>query len=244
LHVHRRPQVVGDLVHLAVVFGAVVKPRAEHRVARAGELHHGILRERVSRFFLHHFLIAGNHFLQVRGGQLGVQFGLGFFLLSIEDRFEIVLGNFQHHAAIHLDEAPVAIVSEARILALGFQRLHGYVVQPQIENRVHHARHGELGARAHADQQAVGGGAQFLSHAFFEQTQGFVHLLVHLDGNLVLVREVDIADLRGDGEARRHGQLGARHFRQSRALAAENVFHLSVAVSRSVAERVDILWHA
>ena len=35
LHVDRGAQVVGNLVHLAIVLGAVVKPGPEHRVARA-----------------------------------------------------------------------------------------------------------------------------------------------------------------------------------------------------------------
>ena len=44
LDVHGGPEVVGDAVLLAVIDGAVVVPRAEHRVARHGELLAWVLR--------------------------------------------------------------------------------------------------------------------------------------------------------------------------------------------------------
>ena len=57
--------------------------------------------------------------LQIFGGQVGIELGLGLLLLAVEDFVEIVLGDFEHHGAVHLDEAAVAIVGEARVAALG-----------------------------------------------------------------------------------------------------------------------------
>ena len=88
------------------------------------------------------------------------------------------------------------------------------------------------------------GVAELLPHALFERLERFEHLLVDLRRNGVVVLEVDVADFGGDGEAGRHRQLGPAHLGQPGAFAAERVFHLSVTVGGSVAERVDILLHA
>ncbi len=244
LHVDGGAQVVGDLVHLAIVDGAVGEPGAKHGVARALKLFHGILREWLAGFLLHQGLVAGDHLLQVRGGQFGIELGLGFLLLALEDGVEIVLADFQHHVAVHLDEAAVAIVGEARVVAPGRQSLDGLVVQAQVEDGVHHAGHGELGAGADAHQQRVVDIAELLPHALFQRLEGAEHLIVDLGGNGVVVLEVNIADFRGNGEAGRHRQLGAAHFRETGAFAAEYVFHLSITVGGSVAERVYLLLHA
>jgi hypothetical protein len=67
---------------------------------------------------------------------------------------------------------------------------------------------------------------------------------VDLGGNGVFVLEVNIADFRRDRKAGWHRQLGAGHFRESGALAAEYILHLSIAVGGLVAERVYVLLHA
>src|ERR1039457_1744215 len=152
LYVDGGAQVVGDLVHLAVVLGAVVKPGAEHGVAGAGELHQRVLRERLAGLLLHQLLVAGDDLLQILGGEIGIQLGIGLLLLSVEDLVEIVFGDFENHVAVHLDEAAIAIVGEARVVALGNHGFDGFVVQAEVEDGVHHARHGELGAASNADQ--------------------------------------------------------------------------------------------
>ena len=237
-------EIVGDLVHLAVVLGAVVKPGAEDGIAGAGELHEGVLRERLAGLLLHQLLVAGDDFLQIFGGEVGIELGLGLLLLAVEDFVEIVLGDFEHHGAVHLDEAAVAIVGEARVVALGFDGFDGLVVQAEVEDGVHHAGHGELGAGAHADQQRVSGVAELLAHAAFQLLEGVQHLLVDFGRDGELVVEVDVAHLGRNCKAGGHRQLGPAHFGQPGAFATERIFHLSIAVGGSVAERVDVLRHA
>ena len=159
---------------------------------------------------------------------------------------EIGFFNVEHHVAEHLDEAAVAVVGEPRIVALALQRQHGLIVQPQVEDSVHHARHGKLGARPHADQQRVFGVAQGLPHLllkFFQRLQHFIVDLVDLRWNSVVVLEVDVADFRGDGEAGRHRQIRPAHFGQPGAFAAEHIFHFSVAIGPTWAELVYMLFH-
>ena len=123
------------------------------------------------------------------------------------------------------------------------QAFDGFVVHAEVEDGVHHAGHGELGAGAHAEQQRILRIAQLLAHQLFELVERRQHLLVDLVGNLVVVLEVDVADFGGDGEAGRHGHAGAAHFGEAGALAAENFFHRAVAVGGAAAEGVDVFLH-
>ena len=63
--------------------------------------------------------------------------------------------------------------------------------------------------------------------SFFER---FQNLIVDLLRNLVAVLEVDVADFGGDGESRRHGNARAAHLGKAGAFAAEDIFHLAVAI--------------
>ena len=56
--------------------------------------------------------------LQVVGGQVGVELHLLLLLLAVENVLELLLGDFHHHVAEHLDEAPVAVVGKARVAGL------------------------------------------------------------------------------------------------------------------------------
>ena len=150
---------------------------------------------------------------------------------------------FERNFAEHLDEAAVAIVGEARIVRLLREAGGGVVVQAQVENGVHHAGHGELCAGADAEQHRVIGVAELLAHGLFELDQALVDLAVDFGRNLLLVIEVNVADLRGDGEAGGDGQSGAAHLRESGAFAAENIFHLAVAVGGTAAEGIYVLTH-
>jgi hypothetical protein len=106
-----------------------------------------------------------------------------------------VLGDFKNHGAVHLDEAAIAIVGEARVVAFGSDGFDGFVIQAEVEDGIHHAGHGELGAGAHADQQRVGCVAELLAHAAFQRLEGVQHLLVNFGRDGELVVEIDIAHL-------------------------------------------------
>ena len=71
-------------------------------------------------------------------------------------------------AAVHLDEPAVAVVREAVVAGLRGQSFDALVVEPEVENRIHHAGHRELGARTHGDQQRVRWIAQLLLHRLLD----------------------------------------------------------------------------
>ena len=67
----------------------------------------------------------------------------------------MVVSDAQHHVAVHGDEAAVAVVGEAFVAGLARDRLGGFVVEAEVEDRVHHARHRGAAAGAHGDEQRV-----------------------------------------------------------------------------------------
>ena len=61
----------------------------------------------------------------------------------------------QHDIAVHLDEAAIAVIGEARIAGALGQALDGLVVEAEIEHGIHHAGHRGARARADRDQQRI-----------------------------------------------------------------------------------------
>ena len=163
LHVDRGAQHVVDVVDAAIGLGAIVQPGTEHGVTRHHQLLVRVLRKLALGVLLHDLLIFGDDFLQRLGVEIGVELGLLLLLLAVENFLKSVLGNVEHHPAEHLDQAAIGVIGEARIVAALGQALDRLVVQAEVEDGIHHAGHGELCARANADQQRIVGAAELLA---------------------------------------------------------------------------------
>ena len=122
-----------------------------------------VLREVALRVFLNYFLVLVDNILQRFGIEIGIKFGLFLLLFVLKDFIKHVLGNFQHHVSKHLNQAAIGVVGESRIITSAGERLHALIVKPEIQNRVHHARHGKLRARAHTHQERTVAFAQLLA---------------------------------------------------------------------------------
>ena len=140
----------------------------------------------------------------------------------------------------HLDEAAIAVVGEPRIAGLLRESFRCFVVQAKVQDSVHHARHGELGAGTNAEQQRLAGIAQLLAEFGFYLGQGLPDLVVYFHRNLPVVVEVDVADFGGHREAGGHGQFRIAHLGEVGALAAERVFHVLITLGSVSAERVNV----
>ncbi len=151
---------------------------------------------------------------------------------------ELLLGDVEDHVAEHLDEAAIGVVGEAGIVAALGERLDGLIVEAEVEDGVHHAGHGELGAGADGDQQRILARAELLPLQLLELLEGGEHLAVDLRAELAA--HVLAAGFGLDGESRRNGQTGVGHLGQAGALAAEHVLHLAVAVGLAAAEEINI----
>lgn len=130
----------------------------------------------------------------------------------------------------------VRVPGEALVPGLRGEPGHRGVGEPHVEDGVHHARHGELGAGAYGDQQRVLRPAELLGHPLFEGVEVRADLVAQARRFAAAV-EVDVARLGGDGEARRDGQAEVGHLREVGALAAEEVLQILVALR----EVIDVL---
>ena len=185
--------------------------------------------------------------MQVVDRQVRVQFDSALFFLLFDDRFEWVgfLGRLrlepEDDVAVHLDESPVAVPRESFVAAGRCQAAYGVVVEAQVENRIHHARHRHTGARPDGHEQRVRGIAEALVHHRFESGQRVFDLLLEPGRVGALVGVVQSTNLGGDRKARGHGQAQARHLGQVGALAAEQILHVGAAFRAAAGEKVDVL---
>lgn len=80
---------------------------------------------------------------QIHGLELRVLDDAALLLPGLESLLELGGRHAEHDVAVHLDEAPVRVPREALIVRCARQRLDGLIVQPEVQDRVHHPRHGD-----------------------------------------------------------------------------------------------------
>ena len=156
--------------------------------------------------------------------------------------FSFALLHAKNHVAIHLNKTAIAIPSEALVGSRLGKRQHSLVIQTEIQNGVHHARHGIASTGTNRNQQRHPIGIpKFAAHYLFHFDDSSFHLRLKRGRVGALVRIKISADFRGRGESRRHRQTDAAHFREVRALATEQRFHGAIAVRCSCSEEINIL---
>jgi hypothetical protein len=188
-------------------------------------------------------LVLADERLPVGGRDVGVEGVALAVLVDLEHLLEMVVVDLEHHVRIHGDEAPVAVIGEALVARRLGQRLDGGVVEAEVEDRVHHARHGGAGARAHGNEKRVGRIAEAALRQPPDRGERLAHLPLEL-GRVGLAMVVVIgADLGRDRESRRDGKPEVGHLGEVRALAAEQIAHAGLALGLTVAEGVHPLRH-
>ena len=124
--------------------------------------------------------------------------------------------------AVHLDEAAITIPGKAFVLCRTRQGDDGLVVEAEVEDGIHHPRHGIASTGTDGDEHGhFGFVAELCPHYFFDLGDCRLHLCGEDLRVRLLVAVVVGADLRGDGEAWRNGEPDAAHFGKARAFASE-----------------------
>ncbi len=241
LDIHRRAPGGRDVVELAILDRARIHPGGEDGADRAPELVARVLREVAAKRLLHDVLVLADEDLPVLGAEIGVEMQALALLVILERLLEMPVIDVEHDVGIHRDEAAIAVPGEAGIARGLGHRLDGDVVQAEIEDRVHHARHRGAGARAHRDEQRIGGVAEGLAGQAAHLGQRGLRLRLEIRRELFAVVVIPGADLGGDGEAGRHRQAEIAHLGQVCPLAAEQVLHARLALGLAIAEGVDPL---
>ena len=159
--------------------------------------------------------------------------------MLVQDLLEHVVIQVQDHVRIHLDEPSIGIEGETSVAGQLGQAFHRLVVEAEVQDRVHHARHRGAGARSNGDQQGIARFAEPLASQLFHARQSRRHLTLQVVGIASLIGVEVRAALGGDREPRRHRQAQGAHLRQVGALAAQQVLHRGVAVGGAAAKGVN-----
>ena len=149
----------------------------------------------------------------------------------------------EHDVAVHLDEAAVAVVGEARIAARPREAFRRPVVEAEVEDRVHHAGHRGAGAGADGDEQRVIRVPKTRAGDPLDMGEARLDLGFEACGNSAARGVVGVAEFRRDGEAGRDGQADGRHLGEVGPLAAQQRAHPRIPVRRPPAEAVDPFGH-
>ena len=192
---------------------------------------------------LHARLHDGDEVAQRLGAELAVAAHPLLRLGLVEQRLEHAMFHPHDHVAEHGDETAIGIVGKARVAGGGAETLHRLVVEADVENRIHHARHGLAGARAYRQQQRVVRPAKRCADRALDASQGRQHLVPQAVGVAVAQGVVGQAGFGGQGEARRHANAQRGHVGKPGALAAQQAAGQAVgalAFGRAVGKQVNV----
>ncbi|MPM62055.1 hypothetical protein SDC9_108921 [bioreactor metagenome] len=179
------------------------------------------MRELAAFFFKVHRFVKLDDLFEVLCGQLGVEFTVVLVFDLFEDLVKLRFFDFHHDVREHLDETAIAVEREALVVGQFREANHGLIVQAEVENGVHHARHGGAGAGTDGDKEWIGRIAKLLARFFFGDDKSRFNLLYNLIRDHFLIGVVTRAGFSGDSEAKRHRQTERGHFGQVRTFAAE-----------------------
>ena len=107
----------------------VIHQRTKHGANCAPKLFLGILRERFSPFVLNHSQVLLGNSLPVFGSHIRVEDVAFIFLGVFKNVFKKMMIDAQYHVTIHLDEAPVAVIGETRVIGPFGQALDRFQIE-------------------------------------------------------------------------------------------------------------------
>ena len=212
LNVHGRTEIVRDALFFTVHHGAGVVPALEDGLYGQQQLLFRVGGEFPTGFLAELLFKLVHQRLQVFGRQVFVQSDSGLFLLVSDDVLEFVLRKAHHHIGEHLDEAPIGVVSETLISRLLGQTLNGIVVEAEVQDSIHHSRHGDSRSRPNRQEQRVVRAAEVLAH-LLGQSFGTLHHFVAQPFGHLAQSGVYVADFGGHHEAGGHGKTQTGHLR-------------------------------
>ncbi len=238
--IDRRAEVVRDVLVLAVVLGALAEPAGEDRLDREVELLVRIVGEVAAGIGLDDRLEVRDEIAQRGGVEVGVLLDAVFGLGRLERVVEALPADLHDDPAEHLDEPSVGVPAEPLVAGQLDQADQRLLVEPEVEDGVHHPGHRELRPRTNADQQRVRGVTEALARACLHLADGLEDVLPQTVRQPLAGGEVVVAGLGRDREARGRREAGLGHLGEPGTLAAEQVAHRRVAVRAAVAPRVDV----
>ena len=235
LNVNGCTPVARNVVQFAVSNGAVNHPGAEYGADAGPQLIPGILRNDFAEF-LADFFIFVNQFFQIFGGQIRIGLvAFGFFHIFQSFFIEVQI-SAQNHVGEHLQETTVRVVGKSFGTGSFSQSFNGFIVQTEVQNRVHHARHGNAGAGTYGEQQRVVGIGKFFAHDFFNVSNGGSDLILQICGIGLIVVVIIRTNFCCNRKSGRNGQTDLVHFSQVGTFTAQEITHAGVAFGFAVSK--------
>ena len=141
--------IIRDVVHLTVEDCTVIVPGTEYGFDCSFQLNIWILRECFIQVFFIELLEADCQFLHVFCIHIDVKLDSPGFLDFIDDLFKSGLIQAHNDIGEHLDESSVGVVSKSCITGLCFNSLNDIIIHTEVEDCVHHTRHGSTCTRTY-----------------------------------------------------------------------------------------------
>ncbi len=225
---------IGNVIFPAVDVGTGVIPGAEHGLDGAHQLFLGVSGEVYAQLFLILGLELECQFLQVVSVQLHILLDALARLHLIDEGLKILLAHFHNHVGIHLDEPAVAVPGPAGVAGLGSHHRHHVLIEAQVQNGIHHARHRGPGAGTDRDQQGVFLIPELLTGDFLQLVHVGHDLGLDFIVNLAAILVILGAGLRRNSKALGNRQSDVGHFGQIRPLATQKLPHFSVTLGKEI----------
>ena len=231
-HVDSGTPGVRDVIVAAVDIGARVVPGTEHRTDGFIQLHLRVRREVAADLLLVFCLELLGQCLQISGRQFDIIGNAFLCLHGIDQLFKVLLADFHDDVGKHLDETAVGVIDKTLKLRIGIALDHGgnhFVIQPEIQDGIHHARHGSTSAGAHGNQQRILQITELLSVDLLHLFHVFHDLGHNLIIDLAAVSIILGACFGGNGKALGNRKADVAHFGKVGTFSAEELTHGCIA---------------
>ena len=215
---------IGDAVHLTIDVGAGVVPTAENRGDGFFELNIWISREVfVEDLFVVSLVIFDKGF-ELIGGDFGIKFVAVVSLDLVKHRVHFGARMSFGDVGEHQNEAAIGIPSKALVVCGFCELIDGLIVKAEVENGIHHARHGLAGARTDRDEQRhTGASAKGFAIDFFDFVKVIHDVIPHEIRDSFPRIVVKGAGFGGNGKASGDVDPGGGHFGKSETFSAKDV---------------------
>ena len=162
------------------------------------------------------------------------------FLHRVDQFFKFGFIQTHDDIAEHLNKTTIGIISETLVVRLCFNDFNNRVVHTEIENGVHHTRHGSPRAGTYGYQKRILRIPQLLARRSLQPRDILVDLFLNFRCNLLTIVVVANARFRRDGKSGRNRHAQVAHLGKVRSLAAKQLTHRSI----SFRKLVDILFNS
>ncbi len=254
LHIDGGSPLVRNALDAAVGNGFLSVPALEHGADSAPELFLRVIRELRLEHFPDRLLEIFAKLLEIGDGQIRI----GSVFLRLLKFFELIVklfadslafgwfnafGFLHHDIGIHHDQTAVSVIDETLVLRLFDQSRNRFGGEPDVENGLHHSRHGAACAGTAGNQKRIRGIAELHPHGFLHFRESLFHLFLQAGRILHTGFEKVNTALRRNREPCGNREIQFCHFRKIRTFASEKFLHGRIAVRHSLAEEIHILFY-